>query len=98
MQMDGGRLLTVNTNYVSSSLYKIWDSLIWFHYHLQFFNFALAKVYLIQYFYFEKQEHATQQQKKKEQANKTWEILIPNEHPVEDLWWGVRHQQQEVQS
>lgn len=36
--MDGGRLFTMNTDYVCSSFDKIWHSLIGFHNHLQEFK------------------------------------------------------------
>lgn len=39
--MDGGRLFTMNTDYVGSSFDKIWHSLIRFHNHLQEFKFTL---------------------------------------------------------
>jgi len=40
MQMDGGSLFAVNTDYVSSCLDKIWHSLFGFHNHLQYIDFT----------------------------------------------------------
>lgn len=44
MQMDSGRLFTVNTNYVSSCFDEIWHPLVWFYNHLQYFNKSQKKL------------------------------------------------------
>lgn len=42
--MDGGSLLTMNTNYVCSSFDKIWQSLLWFDDHLGWLISTLEKM------------------------------------------------------
>lgn len=44
VQMDGGGILTMNTDYISSSFDKVWHSLLRFYNHLQCANFTLEKI------------------------------------------------------
>lgn len=54
MQVNGWRLLTVNTDYVSSSVDKIWNSLFGFNNHLKYFSFMLAQLLIFEHVWINK--------------------------------------------